>query len=555
MRSALVGIILSLCLFGARVGADPAENTWTRIADLEVARFGHTATLLRDGRVLVTGGVGSHGGLHVERSAEIYDPLTGRWTLVEPMGEARHEHTATLLRDGRVLVAGGNSQVPGMPVTGLVTVELFDPATATWNRGEPLSVGRSGHQAVTLVDGTVLVAGGRSAAGFLTSTEIYDPVNGMWRSVNPLATARQRFAAIRLSDGRVLAAGGETAAMPVTTRHAEVFDPSTGLWSPVADIPAGMTRAAGTLMGNGLVVVVSNGLPFVFDPSPAPSGNWSSGGSAAQYTAAVTLADGDALLISNPRATFRHDIETGATTTALLSGNLNSRTVVRLHHGNVLLIGGQVGNAPSAVVQEFGGPFTNELPVAEAGPNQIVECMASDSTPVTLDGSASFDPDNDPLTFAWTGGFGGASGATATVTLPLGSNSVTLTATDPYGGSSTDTVMVDVVDTTAPANVKVSADVNVLWPPNGEMREVRLAAVAADSCGAAKCAITGVRSNEADARWEVTGPLTLQLEARRAGPGGRMYDVTVACGDAHGNSSTSVVTVVVPHNSGKARAN
>ena len=104
--------------------------------------------------------------------------------------------------------------------------------------------------------------------------------------------------------------------------------------------------------------------------------------------------------------------------------------------------------------------LTNRPPIANAGPDQIVEGAGPNGTSVTLDGSASSDPDNDSLTFAWTGPFGTASGSKPTVTLPLGTHTITLTVNDGHGGTASDTVSVQVRDTTPPV-LNLPADINV----------------------------------------------------------------------------------------------
>lgn len=203
----------------------------------------------------------------------------------------------------------------------------------------------------------------------------------------------------------------------------------------------------------------------------------------------------------------------------------------------------------------------NQPPTADAGPDQTVECTGPGGASVTLDGSGSSDPDGDPLTFTWTGPFGTASGPTPTVTLPLGTHIITLTVDDGNGGTSSDTVTVNVVDTTPPNITTVTASPNSLWPPNHKLVQVTVTASASDTCsGTTACTITSVSSNEpvnglgdgdTAPDWVITGNLTVKLRAERSGTGtGRVYTITVQCTDASGNSSTKDVTVTVPHNRG-----
>ena len=128
-------------------------------------RAGHTATLLRDGRVLVSGGAIDPDGEQVLASAELYDPASGSWTTVEEMSDPRSAHTATLLPDGRVLVVGGIGKfVSPMETRMLASAELFDPGHRALDQCGTYGRPRSGHTATLLPDGTVLVAGG--ALGF-----------------------------------------------------------------------------------------------------------------------------------------------------------------------------------------------------------------------------------------------------------------------------------------------------------------------------------------------------------------------------------------------------
>jgi hypothetical protein len=193
--------------------------------------------------------------------------------------------------------------------------------------------------------------------------------------------------------------------------------------------------------------------------------------------------------------------------------------------------------------------YTNQAPVAAAGADQTVTADGNCSAIVRLDGGASSDADGDPLTFTWSGPFGTMSGAATSVSLPAGTHVITLTVRDGRGGSSSDTLVVTVVDATAPAITSAVAVPSVLSPANHQFVAVAISVSAVDGCGGpVRCRITSVTSNEPLADdWIITGDLTLKLRAERLNKGtGRVYTITIVCTDRAGNEATKTVTVSVP---------
>ncbi len=213
---------------------DPVAGTWAALPAMHVPRLQHTATLLDDGRVLVTGGGTSKNDRASTASAEIYDPKTRAWTRTGSMAVPRSYHTATRLEDGRVLVTGGSSTSVGAG-TVRASAEIFDPGTGRWTTAAPMAAHRYVHEAVSLADGRVLVAGGWSSATVrsksLASAEIFDPRTKAWATVGAMSTGRAQFRMAALPDGRVVAVGGLGPSNDPLA-GTDLFDPAAGSWSP-----------------------------------------------------------------------------------------------------------------------------------------------------------------------------------------------------------------------------------------------------------------------------------------------------------------------------------
>ena len=180
---------------------DPAAESCTPAGTMSAGRAQHTATLLQDGRVVIAGG--SRGGIGTEAapydSADIYDPETGEVSALPSIPTGHTRHTATLLDDGRVLMTGGTGKTDA--------ADLFDPATDTWTSAGAMTQWRAHHTATLLADGRVLVTGG---IGNVATTELFDPETGVWSLGPDLNESRYDHTATLLNDGRVLVVAGQT---------------------------------------------------------------------------------------------------------------------------------------------------------------------------------------------------------------------------------------------------------------------------------------------------------------------------------------------------------
>jgi N-acetylneuraminic acid mutarotase len=256
---------------GAAEIYDPVSQKWTRAHDAPDARAGQTATRLLDGRVLLAGG-GIGAGCTF--TAEVYDPALDQWQATEDMKDCRSGHTATLLRDGRVFVAGGFAG--GFEYqSGVATSETYDPRTGHWTAAAAMATNREGATATRLRDGRVLVVGGatyptRSPCGpdsaggcvvvpsAVASAELYDPASNSWQAVPPMHTARSYHGAVLLPDGRVLVIGGR-GAHRVLLASAEIYDPTTKAWAAAPALHAARFDFEAVLLADGRVLASGGG--------------------------------------------------------------------------------------------------------------------------------------------------------------------------------------------------------------------------------------------------------------------------------------------------------
>lgn len=239
---------------------DPGRDTWSSAGYLsgEVGLTGHTATLLGDGRVLVAGGEGPRGlvGQPCDAqnpSAQVWDPGRNTFFNGPCMTVPRRDHTATRLGDGRVLVAGGID--PSLK-TAHTAAEVYLPS-GDWTKTASLRTGRTRHAAALISGGRVLAVGGSTGSAPLASAETWDPLTGQWAATGAMTAARDWTRIVSLVDGAVLAAGGARGA--TIDPGAELFDPSTGTWTSTASMGAARGQHVLIALAGGAVVLAAGG--------------------------------------------------------------------------------------------------------------------------------------------------------------------------------------------------------------------------------------------------------------------------------------------------------
>jgi hypothetical protein len=243
---------------------DPATNTFTPTSDLNEPRNGHTATLLPNEKVLLAGGWNQKGRA---ATAELYDPQTGTFEYTGSLMAPRQGLTATLLKNGQVLIAGGDSERN----TSQLTAEIYDPATETFTPTGTLNTGRMAHTATMLTDGKVLFVGGSSGNdNVLASAEVYDSETGQFTSTSNANVVRYKHTAVLLRDGNVLVLGGSNE-RDWTGKYdsAEIYDVTTGTFRQISDMNRKRFKLAdaAVLLSNGNVLIGGGNRQMeIFDP-------------------------------------------------------------------------------------------------------------------------------------------------------------------------------------------------------------------------------------------------------------------------------------------------
>jgi hypothetical protein len=246
---------------------------------MTTARYNHTATLLQSGEVLITGGSSSDTTGTPLASAELYDPASGSFIPIGEMTSARANHTATLLVDGKVLITGGTHQPSAAKDSVTATAEVFDPIGETFAATGSMLVPREFHTATRLDSGEVLVIGGDDGINILASTEVYDPPTSTFGAAAVMSEPREYFPATLLGNGNVLVAGGLIDLTEgATTAMAEVYKPT---FTVKITAPATAENVSGTV---SIVTDVTASVSWIniyidgdyLASSPPYSFNWNS---------------------------------------------------------------------------------------------------------------------------------------------------------------------------------------------------------------------------------------------------------------------------------------
>lgn len=285
---------------------DPATGTFNSTGSMAVKRESHTATLLSNGKVLVAGGFTGIGDpVSSFASAELYDPATGTFAATGDMTAGRFLHTATLLPTGKVLLIGGFAS------DDLASAELYDPATGTFAATSSMSQKRDSHSATLLQDGTVLVAGGQDLNGVLSTAELYDTATGSFSfTSNQLNVGRVGHTATLLPSGIVQLAGGVDDNDNILA-IADRYDPAR-------------RKFTATILGNGVMLLAR-----------------------AAHTATL-LSTGEVLIaggVNDARVTmFSAELYVPPNDAFMFTGSMagarDSHTATLLQNGKVLVLGG-----------------------------------------------------------------------------------------------------------------------------------------------------------------------------------------------------------------------
>lgn len=418
---------------------DPLRNRWRSVAALPQGRFLHGASVLRDGRVMLTGGIIQGAATS---STTLFDVELESWSAGPPMTVPRNDLTAHLLNDGRLIVAGGSAAPPsaelfdpqantwalapsgvGSFYAGYGSSRLspdevlfhsrpqprvFDAASGTWSSVGAMTVLRGNVTSVLLTNGMMLVAGGNvSGMGAYPNCELYDPVGRVFAPAQSMNDARYDHAAVRLPSAKVLVLGGG-GVQNVVLGSAEIYDPTFDVWTLAASMSTGRVLHSATVLYHGGVLVMGgygdttelstaelfrvwNDSVTGATPLPRPSARPS----------ALLLPSGNVLALADLPQLYDPVADQWTLVDWQLGAALKSSTLTLLADGRVFLAGGQLASTPTANALRY-EPATGSW--ADVAPMRFpraehVALALSDGRVVVAGGSDSAGPLRSAETF------------------------------------------------------------------------------------------------------------------------------------------------------------
>jgi N-acetylneuraminic acid mutarotase len=338
---------------------DPVADTWTTTGSLATSRYNHTATLLQNGTVLVVAGCNASIATGALASAELFDPATGVWSPAGSLATRRTEHAAVMRADGRVIVAGGLYE-DGSLTHWARTAEMYDPATGLWSSAGLMTAARAGASASLLPNGKVLVAGGITTdRSFLTSAELYS--GSSWSATASMSAGREFHGATPLPNGKILVTGGwGGTGYPSSLGSAELFDSSSPSWSSTGSMSVARSAHTSTLLPNGEILAVGGPSSERYDPVAGTWGAVASLGVSRSLHTTTLMRSGVILLAggtdgsSTLASAMTYDIASNVWTPAAEMGSpRQEHTATLLPCGRVLVAGGFDGTEPVATAEVF----------------------------------------------------------------------------------------------------------------------------------------------------------------------------------------------------------